>query len=56
MPLQWQHVGKRRPGALLASAGKDAAQPFASFVHRGPGFVDDADPEHKAMIDAVITR
>ena len=39
----------------LARAGKDAAQPFAGFVHRGARFVDDADPEHKAVIDTKIT-
>ena len=39
----------------LARTGKDALQPFASFVHRDPGFVDDADPEHEAVIDAVIS-
>ena len=38
----------------LARTGKDAAQPVAGFVHRGAGFVDDADPEHEAVIDAVI--
>ena len=40
----------------LARTGKDAAQPVAGFVHRGAGFVDDADPEDEAVIDAVITR
>jgi hypothetical protein len=39
----------------LARTGKDAAQPFAGFAHCDPGFVDDADPEHEAVIDAVIT-
>src|SRR5713101_1789580 len=41
----------RRPHSRT---GKDAAQPVAGFVHREGGFVDDADPEHEAVIDAVI--
>ena len=39
----------------LVRTGKDTAQPFTGFVHRDPGFVDDADPEHEAVIDTVIT-
>jgi len=39
----------------LVRAGKDAAQPIAGFVHRDPGFVDNADPEHEAVIDTVVT-
>jgi hypothetical protein len=38
----------------LARAGKDATQPLAGFVHRGVGFIDDADPEHEAVIDTVV--
>ena len=39
----------------LVSVGKDAAEPFTGLTHRHPGFVDDADPEHEAVIDPVIT-
>jgi hypothetical protein len=39
----------------LVGAGKDAPQPFARLGHRGAGFIDDADPEHEAVIDTVIT-
>jgi hypothetical protein len=47
--------GVGRVEVRLVSVGKDAAQPFAGLAHRHPGFVDDADPEHEAVIDAVIT-
>ena len=44
-----------RKSKRLVSVGKDAAEPFAGLAHGHPGFVDDADPEHEAVIDAVIT-
>ena len=47
---------RRNASINAAWAGKDVTQPFAGFVHRGARPVDDADPEHEAMIDAVVAR
>ena len=44
-----------RKSKRLVTVGKDAAEPFAGLAHGHPGFVDDADPEHEAVIDAVMT-
>src|SRR5438067_471019 len=44
----------RGDGDRIARLGKRAAQPFAGLVHRGAGFIDNADPKHEAVIDAVI--
>ena len=46
---------KGRMHGQLVGAGKDAPQPFARLGHRGAGFIDDADPEHEAVIDTVVT-
>ena len=51
----WWKYWSRWIHGRLARAGKDAAQPFAGFVHRGAGFSDDPNPEHEAVIDTEIT-
>src|SRR5215472_12063380 len=42
--------------ARTASARGRAAQLFAGFAHRGARLIDDADPEHDAVIDTVRGR
>ena len=49
-------IGQGWIAARSACVDEDATQPVAGFVHRGAGFIDNADPEHETVIDAVVTR
>ena len=44
----------RRVFVLAGRARGRAAQLLAGLAHRGARLIDDADPEHEAVIDTVI--
>ena len=52
----WAGLGRDDGSARTATARGRAAQPFAGFAHRGARLIDDADPEHEAVIDTVRGR
>src|SRR5215471_7606184 len=50
-------LGRDDGSARTATARRGrAAQLFAGFAHRGTRLIDDADPEHDAVIDTVKGR
>src|SRR5215472_19175908 len=50
-------LGRDDGSARTATARRGrAAQLFAGFAHRGARLIDDADPEHDAVIDTVKGR
>src|SRR5215469_17476452 len=50
-------LGRDDGSARTATARRGrAAQLFAGFAHRGARLIDDADPEHEAVIDTVRGR